>query len=122
MPARIVVVLDDPGIADQIAAAFADAAYDAMAFANPMTALDALEKAERTDLLITSPNFAPGQPNGVALARMTRWRRPGLKVLFIGPDDVAKHTVGVGEFMPSEVTVPQVVERAMQLLEPDNKN
>jgi DNA-binding NtrC family response regulator len=121
MPARIVVVLDDPGIADQIAAAFADAAYDAMAFANPMTALDALEKAERTDLLITSPNFAPGQPNGVALARMTRLRRPGLKVLFIGPDEVAEHTVGIGEFMPSVVTVPQVLERAMQMLEADDK-
>jgi DNA-binding NtrC family response regulator len=122
MPARVVVVLDEPGIAEQTAAAFANAGYDATAFADPMTALDALERAERTDLLITSPNFAPGQPNGVALARMTRSRRPGLKVLFIGPDDVAKYTVGTGEFMPAGVTVPQVMERAVQMLEPDDKN
>jgi hypothetical protein len=45
---------------------------------------DALTDADRIELLITSVNFAAGQPNGVSLARMARMRRPGLTVLFIG--------------------------------------
>ena len=41
-----------------------------------MTALSALENADRADVLITRLTFPPGNPNGVSLALMARAKRP----------------------------------------------
>jgi hypothetical protein len=45
-----------------------------------MTALELLERAERLELLVTSLDLAPGKPNGIALGRMARLKRPGIHV------------------------------------------
>jgi DNA-binding NtrC family response regulator len=117
MPARVVVVLNEPGFADETASALRAQGHDALALADPMTALELLERAERLELLVTSLDFAPGKPNGIALGRMARLKRPGICVLFIGPADLEKHTEGVGTFLTSPVTVPQVVEGVLQMLD-----
>jgi hypothetical protein len=75
MPARVVVVLG-PDLSEETAAALDKAGYEAAALADPMTALDALESAERVELLITRLDFGHGKPNGTAPARMTRHKRP----------------------------------------------
>jgi hypothetical protein len=66
MPARIVIVHDEPEFAE----------------ANSMSGIDALEHAEHIELLIARVRFPSGTPNGAALARMARLKRPGIKVLF----------------------------------------
>jgi DNA-binding NtrC family response regulator len=116
MPARIVVVLDDSGLAAQTATAFNAAGYEAVSFADSMAGIEALTDADRIELLITSVNFAAGQPNGVSLALMARMRRPGLKVLFIGGAELREYTEGVGAFTTSPVTVSRLVEIATPML------
>jgi DNA-binding NtrC family response regulator len=117
MPARVVVVLDEPGFADETASALQAQGHDALALSDPMTALELLERAERLELLVTCLDFVPGKPNGIALGLMAKQKRPGIRVLFIGPSDLAKHTEGVGTFLTSPVTVPQVVEGVLRMLD-----
>jgi hypothetical protein len=48
-----------------------------------MAALDAIEVGSRLRVLVTRVDFGPGKPNGIALARMVRVKRPGTKVVFV---------------------------------------
>jgi hypothetical protein len=50
------------------------------------------KRAQSSNLLVTQ--FAVGPPHGVALALMARQKRPGVRVFFIGPADLAPHTEG----------------------------
>ena len=117
MPARIVVVLNEPGIAEEAASALRAQGHDSLALADPMTALELLERAERLELLVTCLNFPPGKPNGIALGRMARLKRPSIRVLFVGPADLEEHAAGLGTFLTSPVTVPQVVEGVLRMLD-----
>jgi len=84
-----------------------------------MTALTTLDNATRIELLVTCPEFAPGQPNGVALTLMARSKRPGIKTLFVGAKEFLPFTEGLGSFMASPVTVPQIVDAVTRMLLPD---
>src|SRR6185437_16580164 len=117
MPARVVVVMNEPMLAEETAAALRALGQDTLALADPMMALELLEKAERLEVLVTSLDFAPGKPNGIALGRMARLKRPGIRVLFLGPADLEKLAEGLGTFLVSPVTVPQVVEGVLQTLD-----
>jgi DNA-binding response OmpR family regulator len=117
MPARVVVVLTEPALADEVAAALRAQGKDALALADPMTALEALEGAERIEVLVTCLDFAPGKPNGIALGRMARLKRPGIRILFVGPADLQDLAEGVGAFMPSPATGPQLVQGVLQTLD-----
>jgi DNA-binding NtrC family response regulator len=116
MPARVVVVLG-PDLSEETAAALGKAGYEAAALADPMIALDALESAERVELLITRLDFGDGKPNGIALARMTRHKRPKIAVIFVGPADFARYSSGLGEYMESPSTVSDILESAKRLLD-----
>jgi hypothetical protein len=117
MPARIVVVLNEPGFADRVGAALQAQGQDALALVDPITALETLEGADRIEVLVTSLDFAPGKPNGIALGCMARLKRPGIRVLFVGPADLEPHADGLGTFLTSPVTVPQVVEGVLRTLD-----
>jgi hypothetical protein len=117
MPARIVIVLIEPGFADQAASELQAQGQDALPLADPMTALDLLERAERLEVLVTGVDFAPGKPNGIALGLMARSKRPGIRVLFVGPAELEKHADGIGTFITSPVTVPEVVEGVLRMLD-----
>ena len=67
MPARIVVVHDDPVFGEATLAALCDAGHDVVAFQDTMSALDAREVAQPIELLITRLQFPAGQPNRVSL-------------------------------------------------------
>lgn len=116
MPAQIVLVHDDKNFLQEVAAAFAAIGYDIAAYERSMTALSALENAERADVLVTRLTFPPGNPNGVSLARIVRTRRPGIKVLFAGREQMREYTEGVGEFLPHPVNVAELVETVKRLL------
>ena len=117
MPARVITVLNEPGFADTTASALRAQGHDALPLADPMAALELSEMVERLELLVTSLDFAPGKPNGIALGRMARLKRPGIRVLFVGPADLEKHTEGLGTFLTSPVTVPEVVEGVLRMLD-----
>jgi DNA-binding NtrC family response regulator len=101
MPARIVVVHDDPEFIENTVTALLSDGHEVRAFTDPMSALDALEEAQRVEVLITRVLFPPGQPNGVALARMARLKRPGVKIIFAALPETREHTEGLGEFLPA---------------------
>jgi DNA-binding NtrC family response regulator len=116
MPAQIVLVHDDKSFLEEVAAAFAALGHDIAAFERSMTALSALEHAARADVLITRLTFPPGNPNGVSLARIARLKRPGIKVLFAGREQMREYTESVGEFLPSPISVSELVERVTRML------
>ena len=94
MPARIVVVHDDFDFVQSVVASLQAAGYDTVAFSDSMSGIDALEHPKRIELLITRVRFPAGTPNGEALARMARLKRPGIKVLFTSFPEVRQHTDG----------------------------
>lgn len=116
MPAQIVLVHDDKKFLEEAAAAFAALGHDIAAFERSMTALSALEAADRADVLITRLSFPPGNPNGVSLGRIARLRRPGIKVFFVGREQMREYTDGVGEFLPSPINISELVETVTRLL------
>lgn len=116
MSASIVLVHDVAEFAEHIAAALRTAGYTVTTFSDTMTAIDALENGQRIDVLLTRVNFAPGQPNGVALALMARVRHPGLNVLFVGLPERLPYTEGIGELLPAPATAADVVAAIADLL------
>jgi CheY-like chemotaxis protein len=117
MPARIVVVLDDPGFSDRIASVFNGASYDAVAVVDPQVAIDALRRTAHIELLITCPEFAPGQPTGISVVRTARMERPYVKALFIGRSELAIYVQSLGTFLATPVTVAEVVDAAVRMLD-----
>ena len=110
MPARVVVVHDDPEFVARTATGLRVAGYDVATFTDTLAATDALDKAERiVEVLITRVLFPKGQPHGVALALMARMKRPGVKVLFVARPDTRGFTDGVGEFLPAPVATADIV-------------
>ena len=59
MPARVVVVHDEPEFVDQLATALGLAGHQVATFPDPLTAWDALEAARRVEVLITRIVFSP---------------------------------------------------------------
>jgi DNA-binding NtrC family response regulator len=116
VPARIVVVHDEPEFCQRTVEALRLAGYEVAAFTDPMTALEALKDAQRVEVLITRVRFPPGKPHGVALALMARHKRPVIKVLFTARPEVAEHAEGVGEFMPVPIKLPELIEAVGRIL------
>jgi DNA-binding NtrC family response regulator len=109
MPARIVVVHDDPEFVENTRAALLAAGHDVRTFSDTMSALKALEAAQRLEVLITRVIFPAGQQNGVSLALMARRMRPGVKILFVALPETELHTEGVGEFLPAPSDPAEIV-------------
>jgi hypothetical protein len=61
-------------------------------------------------------NFPPGKPNGVSLALMTRTRRPNIRIVFAAVAETEPYTVGIGEFLPMPVHIPDLVATVLRLL------
>jgi CheY-like chemotaxis protein len=116
MPARIVVVHDEPDFIERTVSALRDAGHDVVAFNSSMSAIDALERAQQIEVLVTRVNFPDGQPNGVSLALMTKVKKPGVKILFAALPETQKYTEGVGEFLPAPVDPADIVARVGSML------
>ena len=116
MPAQVVVVLDDLSFANQVVEELATQNYKAVAMPGPLAALDALGNLDRIEVLITCTIHGKGEPNGVSLALMARAKRRDVRVIFVGTQEQARHTEGLGTFLTSPVTVEEVVETTARLL------
>ena len=119
MPARIVVVHDDPQFIELSMTALLGAGHDIKAFSSSLEAIDALEAPERVELLVTRMIFPQGQPNGQSLGRMARLKRPGVKVLFVARPENRENADGIGEFLAIPITGPELVEAVKRALVAD---
>jgi DNA-binding NtrC family response regulator len=117
MPAQVVVVLREAELGEQAVAALRAAGYDAAVFPDSMQALRELEASRHAELLITSVNFERGKPNGLALARMTRMRRPDLKVIFTDGPDAEEHVNRDGMFLPSPLHPGRLADMVARLMQ-----
>jgi CheY-like chemotaxis protein len=122
MPASIVIVHDHLLFLERAASTLRAAGHDVAVFADPMLALDAIEAAERLQLLITRLTFPKGKPNGISLALMARNKRPGVKVIFAARKGQEMHTAGIGELVPHPVDLSKLAEAVARLLHENQSN
>jgi DNA-binding NtrC family response regulator len=115
MPARVVVVHDEPGFVDELVTALTLAGHQVAAFTDPLAAWDALAAARLTEVLITCVQFPPGKSNGLALARMAHLKRRSIQVIFVARPELARECEDDGMFLPLPVPVSQIV-KAVELL------
>jgi DNA-binding NtrC family response regulator len=110
LSANVVIVHDEPAFVDQAAAALQHAGFSAVAFADPMVALDRIGSGQPIDVLVTRVTFPQGKPNGLSLALVLRVKHPLLKVVFAARTGQIEHTEGVGELVPHPVDLEKLVE------------
>jgi len=84
------------------------AGHKVATFREPMGALRALE-TEHFEILITRVRFPIGQPNGVALVRMARMKRPSIKVVFTVVAELVEYTEGLGEAVSAPIDIPALI-------------
>jgi DNA-binding NtrC family response regulator len=122
MPAQVVLVHDDPLFVEEGATALCAAGYEVAAFTDPMLALNALDAARTIELLITRITYPPGKPNGLALARMARTRRPQIRILLMAIPEAERHAKGWGEHLPLPATIAELVEATQRAFESESPN
>ena len=116
MPARIVVVHDEPAFVEPLATGLTTVGYDVATFNDSLLAWNALEAANKVELLITRIRFPPGKPHGVALAKRACANRPGVRVLFVALPEFECYTEDLGVFPAMPIDPAQVVAAAARLL------
>jgi DNA-binding NtrC family response regulator len=100
MPAAVLVVHDEQNTRELAVSALRAAFIEAVGFADPMAALDAIQASSHIRVLVTRVMFGPDKLNGIALARMVRVKRPGTRVVFVARDEYAPYAEGLGVFLP----------------------
>jgi hypothetical protein len=100
MPARVVVVHDDPEFTEALKGKLGP---NVAWFADPTIALRALQAARKVTFLITRLQFADRQPIGLSLARLARAARPDVRVVFTGMPHHQSFARGLGEFFSEPV-------------------
>jgi DNA-binding NtrC family response regulator len=112
MPARIVLVHDDPDFLIQMTVALHNAGFDVAAYIDPEAASAALETPSTVELLITRVQFSSVTTNGIALSLLARRKRPHMKVVFTVLRELADQTRGFGDFIPWPCPIEDVVDAA----------
>ena len=118
MPASVVVIHDDLAIQEQMLKALHEASLDAVSFADPMRALDAIEAGQKTRVVVTRIDFGSRRLNGVALARMVRLKKPTVQMVFAALPRNAEHIKGAGDFVPLPLDPDALVEAVRRRLAP----
>jgi DNA-binding NtrC family response regulator len=116
MPAAVIVVHNERKARELIMLSLRAAFLEAAEFEDPIRALDAMEASSRVRVLVTRVDFGPGRPNGIALARMVRVKRPGTKVVFVAREEYAAYAEGLGLFLPMPVNPDILVATVSRLL------
>jgi len=116
MARQILLVHDDPAFTGAASGALREAGYEVMVFPDPLVALNALERAEHLDLLITRVEFPAGRSNGASLALMARIKQPGAKVLFLCRPEHRHEVADLGEILPLYVFPSEIVAAAARAI------
>ena len=121
MPARIVLVHDDPTFTQSVVEALKTIGHDVVVFDDVLVAWEALREASTIEILVTRVQFGPGRPHGIALAQWARASRPRLRVLFTARPEYAPHAEGIGVFLPMPVEPRTVLEAVRRILASDRE-
>ncbi len=114
---RILIFEDDPGYAEALGALLRRAGYELVIATHFSTALQALGDARPPDLLIADIVMPPGQVNGLAMARMARMKRRGIRVLYMTGYDISRaESEAFGPILRKPVTDEQMLAQVDRLL------
>lgn len=116
MPAPVIVVHNEDNVRQAAMDALRAAGHECVGFSNPMTALDAIDGGTRARVLVTRVDFGEDTLNGVALARMLKFRRPGVKTVFVARVEYEPHAADAGIFLPLPFNSPGLVAAVERLL------
>ena len=116
MATPIVVVHNDSDLRDLVVFSLRAAGHSVTGFQEPLAALDVIEADLGVRVLVTRINFGTGKLNGVALARILRIKRPGVKTVFVGRPENAEHADGLGEFLPLPLNADHLTHVVGRLL------
>jgi len=116
MSAPVLVAHDEQETRELAVIALHAAFLEVAGFDDPMAALDAIATDSRVRVLVTSVDFGPGKPHGVALARMVRIKRPSTRVVFVARAEYEPHAEGLGVFLPMPLNPDILVATVSRLL------
>jgi DNA-binding NtrC family response regulator len=114
---HILLVDDDEGFREAGSQLLRAAGYEVRLAPDFRLALQILESDEPIDLLVVDI-VMPDRVNGLALARMARLRRPGLKTLYVSGYDLTN--VGeqaLGPILRKPIDNDQLIEEIRRLIE-----
>jgi CheY-like chemotaxis protein len=110
IPARVVVVHDEPSFLDPLVTSLEAAGHDVTAFSDPLLAWEALRIPNEIEILVTRVQFGEGKPHGVALARWARQMSPAVGILFVALPEFQADVEDLGVLLPRPVSVPEVAK------------
>ena len=117
MPARVVIVHDDPDTREPLAEALTLAGHELAKFHDALVALEALRQARTVEVLITRVRFGRGKPHGLALVIHARKRRPDVKVIFVGsPSSRQAVKYSAHGFAPTPINVSEALTTVERVL------
>jgi CheY-like chemotaxis protein len=79
----ILLVEDHESLAYSLVKQLEMAGYTVRSVISSMAALDVLDSDPSIDLVLADIVMPPGQPNGLALGRMARMKRQGIKIAYM---------------------------------------
>jgi DNA-binding NtrC family response regulator len=117
MPAPVIVVHDEADIREACLRALREAGHEVAGFDDATAALDAVEPDGRARVVVTRIDFGNGKLSGDAFARMLRYKRRGIKVVFIVRPENEVYADGPGEFVPESLDPKALVDAVGRALE-----
>jgi CheY-like chemotaxis protein len=89
----ILLVEDDEALGYSLARQLETRGYKVTAVSSTMAALTILDSDCEIDLVLTDLVMPQGQPSGLALGRMARMKRRGVKLVFISGYDLDENSL-----------------------------
>ena len=109
MPAQIVFVHSDDSFRTAAVAALEGEGYTVAWYPDALAAMEALDAAQRVELLITRVRFPEGKSNGVALTQMVKSRKPSIRVIFTAHPDMQEYVEDLGTILTAPVAIPDLI-------------
>lgn len=116
MPAPVIVVHPDFSTRDLALTTLRAAGIEAAGFEDPIVALGTVEADGRSRVLVTAVNFGPGKLNGAALVRMLKYKRRGIKAVFLTAPEHVEHIAGDGLTLLEPADPLMLLDAVAQLL------
>jgi DNA-binding response OmpR family regulator len=107
---KIVLVEDDEAFAYAAEKALREAGFAVFAASGSMAGMDLVE-AEKPDLLLIDVRLPKGEPHGLALGRIARYRYPRMPVMYVTayPDLVEQEGDAPGRVLSKPIDLDRLV-------------
>jgi DNA-binding NtrC family response regulator len=109
MPAKFVIVHDDPTFTKAMLAPFLDKGCSVARYPDALDAMGAIEICRKMEVLVTLLAFPAGRSNGIALAQMAKQRKPHIRTVFLGDPAMEELVSDLGTLLPHPISPEKVL-------------